>query len=92
MRDAFGKLGYSSEDSLAALMDRLGNETGYIVGDQAVATYQSAIDQATGMLDLAFDFNFWKYKIAVIGGKEGNYYTAAPRTGSRPVNSFKGTN
>ncbi len=84
MRSAFGKLGYSSGDSLATLMSRLGDETGYIAGDQAVAAYQAAIDQATGMLDLAFDFNL-KYKITVIGGKEGNYYTAAPRDGSRPA-------
>ncbi len=87
MRAAFGKLGYSSSDSLAVLMDRLGNETGYIVGDEAVAAYQAAIDQATGMLDLAFDFTL-RDKIAVVGGKEGNYYTAAPRDGSRPA-TFK---
>jgi uncharacterized protein (DUF885 family) len=87
MRDAFGKLGYSSSDTLAALMDRLGNETGYIIGDQAVAAYQAAIDQATGMLDLAFDLKL-RDKIAVVGGKEGNYYTPAPRDGSRPA-TFK---
>ncbi len=83
MRDAFGKLGFPSSDSLEALMKRLGDESGYVAGDQAVAAYQAAIDQATGMLDQAFEVKLSE-KIAVIGGKEGNYFTPAPRDGSRP--------
>lgn len=83
MRAAFTELGYPSEESLSSLMNRLGNETDYVSGDQAVAAYQAAIDQATGMLDQAFDIQL-RDKIAVIGGKEGNYYTPAPRDGSRP--------
>lgn len=83
MRTAFGKLGYPSEDNLGALMSRLGDETGYISGDQAVAAYQSAIDQAIGMLDQAFELKLTD-KIAVIGGNEGNYFIPPPRDGSRP--------
>jgi uncharacterized protein (DUF885 family) len=83
MRDAFGKLGYPFGDSLKSLMGRLGNETEYVSGNQAVAAYQVAIDQAIGMLDQAFDMKL-NDKIAVIGGKEGNYFTPAPRDGSRP--------
>lgn len=83
MRAAFTELGYPSDESLSSLMNRLGNETDYVSGDQAVAAYQAAIEQATGMLDQAFDIKL-RDKIAVIGGKEGNYYTPAPRDGSRP--------
>ena len=83
MREEFRKLGYPPGDSLKSLMSRLGNETEFVSGDRAVAGYQAAIDQATGMLDQAFELKL-KDKIAVIGGTEGNYYTPPPRDGSRP--------
>jgi uncharacterized protein (DUF885 family) len=87
MREEFGMLGYPSADSLGSLMDDLGSNNGYVSGNQAVEAYQAAIDQATGLLDQAFDLKM-KDKIAVIGGKEGNYYMPAPRDGSRPA-TFK---
>lgn len=83
MGEAFGKLGYPSSDSLESLMERLGKETEYVSGNQAMAAYQAAIGQATGMLDQAFSMKLTE-KIAVIGGKEGNYYSPPPRDGSRP--------
>ena len=87
MREVFSELGYSSGDSLGSLMSQLDNETEYVSGDQAVALYQAAIDQASGMLDQAFEKQL-RDKIVVIGGKEGNYFTPAPRDGSRPA-TFK---
>lgn len=55
MREAFGQLGYSFSESLGALVDRLGEDEGYVSGDSAEAAFQVAIDQAIGMLDQAFD-------------------------------------
>jgi uncharacterized protein (DUF885 family) len=83
MREAFGKLGYPSDESLAALIQRLGQEHGYVSGSQAEAAFQAAIDQALEMLDQAFDAGL-KVPIRVQGGEQGNYYTSAPRDGSRP--------
>jgi uncharacterized protein (DUF885 family) len=83
MREAFGMLGYSSVDSLASQVERLGKDTGYISGSKAVEAFQAAIDQAIGILDLAFDAPL-KVPIVVQGGDQGNYYTGAPRDGSRP--------
>lgn len=82
MRQAFSQLGYPARDSFASLMSRLGDESGYVSGDQGVAAYQAAIDQATGMLDQAFDVKL-REKIAVVGGNAGNYFTPPPRDGSR---------
>jgi uncharacterized protein (DUF885 family) len=83
MREAFSNLGYSSAESLGSLVNRLGEDKGYISGSQAVAAFQAAIDQAIGTLDLAFDTPL-KVPIVVEGGDQGNYYTSAPRDGSRP--------
>jgi uncharacterized protein (DUF885 family) len=83
MREAFGKLGYPSGESLVVLVNRLGDEYGYVKGDAAQAAYQAAIDQAVGMLDLAFETPL-KVPIEIEGGEQGNYYAPAPQDGSRP--------
>lgn len=48
MREEFGKLGYPADNSFQSLMNRLAEDSGYVAGDNAVAAYQAAIDQATG--------------------------------------------
>ncbi len=83
MNQVFGKLGYSSSNNLASKMNRLGEESGYVSGSQAVKAYEDAIELAIGMLDQAFDMKI-QDKIQVIGGSQGNYFTAPPRDGSRP--------
>jgi uncharacterized protein (DUF885 family) len=84
MREAFGELGYNStNESLGALVDRLGEDEGYVSGDVAEAAFQAAIDQAIGMLDQAFDTPL-KDQIVVRGGEEGNYFVSSPLDGSRP--------
>jgi uncharacterized protein (DUF885 family) len=65
------------------LVNRLSNEDGTISGSQAQAAFQAAIDQAVGMLPLAFEDPL-EVPIVVEGGEQGNYYTSAPRDGSRP--------
>ena len=90
MHEAFGSLGYPSEESFESLINRLGEEDGYVSGDAAEAAFQSAIDQAVGMLDQAFDIPL-KNQIAVVGGEAGNYYTPPPQDGSRPPTFYAAT-
>jgi uncharacterized protein (DUF885 family) len=83
LKEAFSKLGYPLGDSLSTLLDRLGDETGYVSGDEAVSAYQQAIDYATGSLTQVFDLPL-TIPVKVVGGKEGNYFTPPPRDGTRP--------
>lgn len=83
MKEAFSMLEYPSGDSLSMLMARLGAETGYVSGNDAVSRYQRAIDFAVGSLAKVFD-NPLTIPIQVIGAKEGNYFLPPPRDGSRP--------
>jgi len=83
MREAFGKLGYPSDESLETLVNRLAEEDGYVEGDTAEAAFQSAIDQAIGMLNKVSDIPL-KNQIVVVGGEVGNYCIAPAQDGSRP--------
>ena len=83
MRSEFDKLGYPSGESIKSLVERLGEDYGYLQGAQVEQAIQSAIDMATGLLDQAFEFPLHQ-EIKVIGGEQGNYFVSAPRDGSRP--------
>jgi uncharacterized protein (DUF885 family) len=83
MREVLATLGYTSSESLGSLMKSFFAGTEFIAGERATAAYQAAIDQATAMLDQAFDMKL-EVPIAVVGGNQGNYFTPAPRDGSRP--------
>jgi len=83
IRTEFSKLGYPASDSINSLVNKLGNDDGFISGKPAEDYIRQTMDDAASMLDRVFDFSLTQ-EIGVIGGTEGNYLSPAPRDGSRP--------
>ena len=83
MRAAFAALGYSSDDSLPVLYNRLAQEGGAYQGKEIAAAYEALIKEAEQKVAPAFDLRP-KAEVIVIAGENGDYYTPPAVDGSRP--------
>jgi len=83
MRTLFASLGYPAEDSIQNLYTRLGEDSGFYVGQTAVDAFEAIIAEAETILPQAFDI-FPRARVEVVGGEQGNYYTPGAYDGSRP--------
>jgi len=83
MRTQFAALGYPADESIPRLYDRLTEDSGVYNGQDAVDAFEAAIDGAKSFLTAAFD-PLPVTSVTVVGGPDGDYYTAAPYDGSRP--------
>jgi len=83
MQTLFASLGYDLGESIQNLYDRLTNDSGFYVGQQAVTAMETAIRNAEVLLPQAFDI-LPHARVEVVGGPDGNYYMPASYDGSRP--------
>ena len=83
MRAHFATLGYPEGEPLQQLYERLAEDTGVLVGDEAVAGYEALIAEAESRLDEAF-VERPAADLEVVGVDGGNYYIDPALDGSRP--------
>lgn len=90
MRSLFTTLGYPESYTITALYGRLTTDGGVYRGQEAVAAYESAIQQAQQVLPQAFDI-FPRAEVTVVGGPAGDFYMSPAFDGSRPGIFFAST-
>jgi uncharacterized protein (DUF885 family) len=83
MQVLFAELGYPADDSLPQLMNRVVAESGVLIGDDIVASYEALIKAAQRDVRPAFDREP-QADVIVIGVPRGGYYVRPAADGSRP--------
>ena len=86
----FDQLGYPQEETLKQLFDRVGEDGGTVLAEDAVATYEAIIDDAQARMSVLFE-RLPETEVVVIGGANGGVYISASQDGTRPGAFYAGT-
>ena len=83
MREIFIDLGYPENASIPALFERVGQDSGYLSGNDILRGYESLIEEANARARESFDL-LPSSDVVVIEDEFGGYYVAPALDGSRP--------